>query len=194
MNGHLLQLSMDLDRWTGKKNARYFAGQTLKTVWDDSQSGQNFYPVGRDEIIKNLKEKSEFRYSIHVQNLKKADFDPGRIITVEDLLTFLEHNARNSPLIGAIVLGIHNWISDRRIIFFGATQLNELWKIHHSAASYNTDGVQKLIKTFSDNEEYFVHCDLVQNHMDAGIFTGGNIATVDSFYNYLKPCEQERRL
>jgi hypothetical protein len=193
MTGTFLQLSMDLDKWTGKIEAFYRDNRELEVIWNESRTQltplNTFIPFGADALLRQLQHSSFFQHSMSVQGLDIASLEPGRgLTTVGELKEFLQENAKASPLTDAVVKGINNWL-DEEIEFAAGTLLSGMWNnvMNNNAIPFATFGAEKLVTVFKDEEEFFTHCGRAQA-LKSVIFANGSIKTVGEFHDHLTPC------
>jgi hypothetical protein len=193
MTGHFLQLSMDLDKWTGKMEAFYKDSRSLEAIWNDSRPQitpfNTFIPFGADALVRQLQTNSFFKHSMDVQGLDVSSFSPGNgLETVGELKNFLLAKAEPSPLVDAVVMGLNNWL-DAEIEFAAGTSLAGMWNNvqNNNAIPFATFGAEKLVTVFKQEEEFFEHCGRARE-LKSVIFANGSIKLVGEFHDHLLPC------
>lgn len=194
MDGIVLQLSMDVDKWTGKENPKIDPTTTLKYIWDKAKKGKDFVPYGQNSLVNHLQTISEFsklKDNHAVINLQPSDFDE-RFKTFGDLAKHLRENtttdnSKNELVkVNAVVSGIQRWLGDektKQVEFVTGSGLDELWT--QGTEDYKTNGIANLVSTFK-NDEFFGKCSKVEQSLNANTFK--EVETVGSLYEYLKPC------
>ncbi|HEX8566743.1 MAG TPA: hypothetical protein VF648_13960 [Pyrinomonadaceae bacterium] len=194
MTGHYLQLSIELDQWTGVLRGFYRLNTRLQVLWEETRNplfpGNNYLNAGIDALVAQIKSNPFFFQSQAVKNLNRASFTaPNGMETVRDLRSFLENNARVSPYADAFVLGMSNWLDSKIIEFAAGTNLSGLWnqKFNNNVLPYTEFGIPKLVTTFRDDEEFFEHCGTAQALQNSTI-PGRGINTVGDFHGFLLPC------
>lgn len=181
MDGYILQLSIEIDKWTGKKNTLIPMDKSLEKIWDEAKKGIPYITKGRNDLIDHLKKKSEFKDAS--TKILKGDFDSDKIVTFGDLVAYLKTQKTAPPVLAdAVSLGIINWVNEDRN-FFAETTLAEIW----IEEDYKTNGIARLVSTFK-KEEYFEKCEQVASEKFSEK-TFGEISTVSALYKYLKPCK-----
>src|SRR5215213_7075285 len=169
MTGHYLQISIELDKWTGVTREFYRLITSLQTIWEITRNplfdGNNYLNAGIDALIAQIKKNPDFFKSQAIKDLDKASFtNSNGIKTVGDLRIFLEKNIKTLPYADAFVFGIGNWLNSDVIEFAAGTDLGDLWnqRFNNNALPYKQFGIPKLVKTFSEDEEFFEKCPTAQ--------------------------------
>ncbi|HRH43131.1 MAG TPA: hypothetical protein PKY82_15985 [Pyrinomonadaceae bacterium] len=194
MDEYILQLSMDLDEWTGKVDPKSFF-KSLKKIWDDAGKGTTYITDGRDDLIKHLKQVSIFKDSDSVRNLKKSDFtllESGLdLINFIDLARFLRDKTNETikkslVLVADTTSVIQKWLKDdneKKIIFVAGTTLEELWDKKFDPADFDSDGIQTLVTIFRD-DEFLSSFPNLKNHFTVNAVK--ELDTVGSLVSFIK--------